>query len=1281
MSVAGWTGRGIHAAVVAGTIALTLTLRPGYALQNDDPRPETRAAKTPPTESRESGNASSPEPAESLYPLAPGTNFRRHVSSRRDTNESEAGESGRLVYSNRLGRAVFSPGGTPGILIADDIATTASPGCVLDRLVFRVSGDPLGDGSGVGPFSVTFALYSGCPSVGGVPLFTPVTEAFVDNGDYEVVWTPSAKTELAVPLNTYFGISFSRSLAGIVVGAPATLGFSADRFDFPLTNCDTWFGGFPDFRHASFDLEIYARNNCIGGECTVTCSGGENHGGACERDDCPGGTCTPDISCNFGKDFGAACSVDDDCSNLCSTGDNAGQPCDTEIDCPGICESGPNVGDACVSNSDCPDSACSGHCFLATCTRDACEGGSSDGLQCSVDDCPGGGCTGVKQCIGGESEGLPCSYACAQSFPAYKNSKQGGNFYTAQPSNELFADDIRLAVPVDESNPCELVSFEAGIKGGLVLSGAVQATLHTFLDPNDPENGGMIDGTRMAAIVSSTAVTILRQTFDPPIPITTQDLFVVFNSENSFVGAIQTCKEAAPGTTQDIFFIYNNATGQWVDQDFGAFCGTAAFEVAVNCAGSPPSGACCDMIFTDGAVCFGGPDDGSACDALDFRACECPIDDSDCTDGRCVGDAVCRELPEMNCPFPELWQEGAVCKSACIGGENDTLSCTRQADCPGGICPGPSSHPCGTSRCCTPEETCEDLTETDCLAIAPPGDQILWGSPGIFCDDPIAACPFYACLQRRGDCAIARTDPGCGDPFCCQDVCELDSWCCLVEWDEICVREAFEVLDCTGTTPGNDICWNADPNEGALSLEVNGPPAIGLFGENQLDDPPFCCLSQESDIVSRGTIWYTFEATETSARIHTCNTLPPVEDTVIQVFRAADLSTPETACNSLDRIGCNDDAPGCGTGSLADLCVTGLTPTETYYVMVAQNLEFDKDVGVYTLELEAPCTPQTERPPNDDCLGAPLITEEVTPFDLFGSTFDCPGPAASPCSKLMENDLWYDWIAPANGPVRIETCDRDQSDGDQTPPTTLVLYDGCVCPVDESAALGCGASIVEPGCFLGPILTAAVQGGNCYKIRLGGRLGSVDPGDLTISFDACPAGGVSFLDPPSGIVDARQPHPPGDSDNLQGIDRIVVESPSNAFDGRCWSVKETALRGTPNNVSFVEANADGSSTLWLDRPLTPGVETTITYHGSDDTTTTGCFTTHPGDVNADGESNALDIQVLVGVLAGKTTPIWPGFSDDIDQSGTTGPRDLLRLIDLLNDGWLGTMIPKSSECP
>ena len=106
----------------------------------------------------------------------------------------------------------------------------------------------------------------------------------------------------------------------------------------------------------------------------------------------------------------------------------------------------------------------------------------------------------------------------------------------------------------------------------------------------------------------------------------------------------------------------------------------------------------------------------------------------------------------MNCPF-NRWLENEVCD------------------------PDPFDPGCGLSACCTPDDTCEDLTRNECLALVDSDHPILWRREE-FCGDPGMDCPFYACFSRAGgECTLPHTEPGCWDPICCEAVCSLDPWC------------------------------------------------------------------------------------------------------------------------------------------------------------------------------------------------------------------------------------------------------------------------------------------------------------------------------------------------------------------------------------------------------------------------------------------------------------------------------------------------------------------------
>jgi hypothetical protein len=187
----------------------------------------------------------------------------------------------------------------------------------------------------------------------------------------------------------------------------------------------------------------------------------------------------------------------------------------------------------------------------------------------------------------------------------------------------------------------------------------------------------------------------------------------------------------------------------------------------------------------------------------------------------------------------------------------------------------------------------------------------------------------------------------------------------------------------------------------------------------------------------------------------------------------------------------------------------------------------------------------------------------------------------------------------------------------------------------------------------------------------------------------CPGGVFSW----SGeLIDARQPHEIDDS-QPQGIDTVVVEGLRGADvsgGSPCWELCETDTGGLPDNDMTIVEDPPGTYTVTLDRPITAGATTTITY--TDDTptptSTVGTFTALPGDVNGNRLVEVADIDQLINCLNGLACEEW---QTDINRSGETNAQDLLRLIDVLNgaheyefdppggEGWLGKSAP--SGCP
>ena len=188
----------------------------------------------------------------------------------------------------------------------------------------------------------------------------------------------------------------------------------------------------------------------------------------------------------------------------------------------------------------------------------------------------------------------------------------------------------------------------------------------------------------------------------------------------------------------------------------------------------------------------------------------------------------------------------------------------------------------------------------------------------------------------------------------------------------------------------------------------------------------------------------------------------------------------------------------------------------------------------------------------------------------------------------------------------------------------------------------------------------------------------------------CPDGTVAFLDPlvdpiqnPDGLVDARQPWPIGDPATLQGFQTFFIEAPMDAGTatvGGCWTLCETGDTGSPNAIESIVSHGNGTFTLTLERPITFGELTTLTYTSDTGVSVTERFAALSGDANSDRLVTAGDINHLINCINLVTPVACDEWQTDINRSGVTNGQDILRLIDLLNgadtyDVWITQTVP------
>ncbi len=590
------------------------------------------------------------------------------------------------------------------------------------------------------------------------------------------------------------------------------------------------------------------------------------------------------------------------------------------------------------------------------------------GLSCDAFDYPGLSCSAHF----GGWPGLPhASFnlqlfgdsSCTDAFIGYKANRPSGSTFGAG-ADVPVADDLHLGV-----RDCQLVAYEVAVRG---------IGFYTFELRGDCE-GNVIPGTQKFFGNSfSNETRVARFTFEPPIALP-QDLWFTGMVNNSSGGLVVAGQQACVGSTQDYFGIGGEQGCQVIDVPLAGV--HSSLHVAITCAGSPPVGACCDMIFPQ---CVGGADDRRGCcpergEVAPFCVEGFRVYPSCAAGGTC--EMVCREAAEMNCPWPPPdttlhpdWVEAATCAS------------------------DPFPLACGASACCRPDHVCQNMTLNECYAV-PPVEALRQWQPGRSCDVDGQVCPIIPCLGREGDCMFAHEGVGCADPLCCTDVCTADPYCCLVEWDRSCVAESTEL--CSSVSEHDRCTSDRSP---PLLVEADSVTVFSnISATDDLSDPGFCCHTGGPGMTGFGTTWFKFMATDTSARVSTCGS-DAAGDSLINLFAVGDPTDDDTACTSLTPIACSDDLEGCGSGRHGRICVTGLTPGSLYYVLVASKTV--EGQGVHQLEVRSPCFAEPIWVP-EDCNGNGLadgcelarqtaadcnLNHVLDECDIAtGASFDCDG--------------------------------------------------------------------------------------------------------------------------------------------------------------------------------------------------------------------------------------------------------------------------------------------------
>ena len=345
---------------------------------------------------------------------------------------------------------------------------------------------------------------------------------------------------------------------------------------------------------------------------------------------------------------------------------------------------------------------------------------------------------------------------------------------------------------------------------------------------------------------------------------------------------------------------------------------------------------------------------------------------------------------------------------------------------------------------------------------------------------------------------------------------------------------------------------------------------------------------------------------------------------------------------------------------------------------------------------------------------------ELEPWACCGIDGQCSELLESTCN--LADGIFFDGQTcdqvtcpdPVGACCAFDTCVSGQSEAACIGFTGVYLGDGTDCTTDVCTPGACCLNdgtcdvMIESACADVGGLFRGVDT-DCASADCPQPNGACCFGSVCVDFqqqETCEAGGTGVwagpattcacnpcrtildADPPSGTIDARQPHEVDDATARLGIGSIdepilVVIGEAGLED--CFALCETAVDPLlgPNAVDSVVDTAVGFYQITLDHPITAGAVTTIQYTGDGSYVE---YIAHPANADADTASAPADILKIIDMINGVTFPPHGIYSQDIDHDGTLAPADILRTIDLLNgagafDVWLNSLAPQNTGCP
>ncbi len=324
-----------------------------------------------------------------------------------------------------------------------------------------------------------------------------------------------------------------------------------------------------------------------------------------------------------------------------------------------------------------------------------------------------------------------CGGDVETQFEAYRANEFSG-FLDVLTATDLWADDI---VPITSPSQCEFVRYDSDI-AGLMGNYSMKIELYTN-DTTDTTPLAPIMGTAQTCNgAGGGALVTCSKTVFPGIMIPTSEFWVGYDLlTGTQAGPILVADFPAVGDSEDGFSIFGNPdAGQWSppvwwyggcpDVDGAGDpvpCGT--FQNTIYCAGTPPLGACCDVVSSNKNDCT---DDVSVAQCLDGRwmidaTCGAATFDPPCgTASCCKPDGSCEDLTSDACATASgTWQPGQFCgldtqtcpPGACITATN---ACSEENNNAGGC----ADIDCCSTVCSVDAFCCDTAWDSSCVGIA-----------------------------------------------------------------------------------------------------------------------------------------------------------------------------------------------------------------------------------------------------------------------------------------------------------------------------------------------------------------------------------------------------------------------------------------------------------------------------------------------------------------------------------------------------------------------------------